>query len=89
MLLKIQLIIFEFFTYSSKAGMVVLMVKPWEVIKIRVSMYMNVLDISIESYGHVLGPSSFFLSFMKNHFSRKLMPFFNSLIKKFVRGIKV
>ena len=36
--------------------MVVLAPRPEEVIKVHVSMYMNVLGIGIESYGHVLGP---------------------------------
>ena len=46
--------------------------KPWVVIKVPVSMYMNVLDIIIESYGHVLGPPSFFLISEKIIFPAKL-----------------
>ena len=52
--------------------MVVLVVKPWEVINVHVSMYMNVLDIVIESYGHVLGHPSFFLISEKIKFPAKL-----------------
>ena len=51
------------------------MVRPLEVIKVHVSMYMNVLDIIIESYGHMLGPPSIFLSSEKNNNSRKLGAF--------------
>ena len=43
--------------------MVVLVVKPIEVIKVQVSMYMNVLDIIIESYEHVLDPPRFLFKF--------------------------
>ena len=82
MLMNKRLIIFKFFTYCSKAGMVILVVKPWEAIKVHVSMDINVLDIRIESYGHVLGSPSFFFSFGKNNFSHKLRLFFNSLIGK-------
>ena len=46
--------------------MVVLVVRPWEVIKVHVSMNMNMLDINIESYGHVLGPPRFYFNFEKN-----------------------
>ena len=72
MLLNKRLIIFEFFTCSFKAGMVFLVVRPWEVIKIYVSMYMNVLNIGIELYGHVLGPPKFLFNSKKINFPTKL-----------------
>ena len=50
-------------------------------------MYMNVLDIVIESYGHVLGPPRVFLISEKEK-KFEIRPFFNGLIKKFVKGIK-
>ena len=45
-------------------------------------MFINMLGINIESYGHVLDPPGLFLSFGKNNFSRNLWLFFNSLIGK-------
>ena len=87
-MLNKRCIIFKFFTCSSKAGMVVLVAKPQEVIKVHVSMFMNVLDIGIESYGHVLGPPKFLFNPEKNKFSRNIRPFFNGLIKNLVKGIK-
>ena len=51
-LLNKRLIIFEFFTPTSKVGVVVLVFKPKEVIRVYVSMYISMLGISIESYGH-------------------------------------
>ena len=50
-------------------------------------MYMNMLDIIIESYGHVLGPPKFLFNSEKIIFSLKIRPFFNGLIKKIVKGI--
>ena len=44
---------------SSQAGIFVLVVKPWEVIKVHVSMYISMLGIGIKLYGHVLGPPDF------------------------------
>ena len=49
--------------------MVVLVVKPWEVIKVHVSMYISMLGIGIESYGHVLGPPEFSFNSEKINFS--------------------
>ena len=69
--------------------MVLLVFKPWEVIKVHVSMYMNMLDIIIESYEHMQVPLGFISCFEKNHFSRKLRIFFNSLIGKNINVIKV
>ena len=51
-------------------------------------MFMNMLGIRIESYGHVLGPPKFLFISEKIIFSYKIRPFFNGLIKKFVKGIK-
>ena len=45
-------------------------------------MYMSVLGIGFESYGHVLGPPRFLFNSEKIIFSRKIRPFFNGLIKK-------
>ena len=57
--------IFEFFACSSKAGMVVLVVKPREVIKVHVSMYISMLDMVLSHYEHVLCPPSVFFNFRK------------------------
>ena len=89
LLLNKRLIISEFFIHTSKVGVVVLVFKPKEVIRVYVSMYINMLGISIESYGHVLGPPRFYVNFFeKNIFSCKLSLFFNSLIEKIINVIK-
>ena len=66
---------FRVFHRFSKARMVVLVVKPWEVIKVHVSMCINMLDIVLSQYVHVLGPPRGFLSSEKNKISRKIRPF--------------
>jgi hypothetical protein len=43
--------------------------------------FCNMLAISIESYGHALGPLGFLSHSEKNNFSQ-FMRFFNNLIKK-------
>ena len=83
-----RLIISEFFTHTSKVGVVVLVVRPWEVIRAYVLVFINMLGIRIESYRHVLGPPRFLFSSEENIFSRKIRPFFNGLIKTIVKGIK-
>ena len=88
LLLNKQLINSEFFTHTSKVGVVVLVVRPQGVIRACVSMFLNMLGIQIELYGHVLGPPRFLFNYEKIIFSCKIRPFFNSLIKKFVKGIK-
>ena len=45
-------------------------------------MYISVLGIGIESYGHVLGPPRVSSDSEKNIFSLFFKPFFNGLIKK-------
>ena len=55
-LLNKRPIISEFFTHSSKVGVVVLMFRPWEVIRAFVSIFFVMLGIPIELYEHVLGP---------------------------------
>ena len=52
--------------------MVVLVVRPWEVITTHVSVYMNMLGIVFESYGHVLGPPKFLFNSEKINFPAKL-----------------
>ena len=52
--------------------MVILVVRPYEIITTHVSMYMNVLDNGIESYGHVLGPPKFLFNSEKIKFPAKL-----------------
>ena len=52
-------------------------------------MFINMLGINIESYGHVLGPPRFIFKFGKNNFFCKLRLFFNSLIGKIGNVIKV
>ena len=52
-------------------------------------MFINMLGINIESYGHVLGPPRVSSDFEKNNFSRKLRLFFNNLIGKIMDVIKV
>ena len=52
-------------------------------------MYISMLGVRIESYEHVLGLPRFWFSSKKIIFSRKIRQFFNGLIKKFVKGIKV
>ena len=61
---------FRIFHRSSKARIFALVVKPWEVIKFHVSMYICVLGIGIESYGHVLGPPRVSSVSAKNNFFR-------------------
>ena len=58
-----------FFTHSSKAGVVVLLFRPWEVIRAFVSMFFVMLGIPIELYEHVLGPPKVSFDFEKNIFS--------------------
>ena len=70
---------FQAFHRSFKAEMVILVVKPWEVIKVYVSMYRSMLDIVSSHYEHVLGPYRFFLTFEKNNFTRKHRSIFNGL----------
>ena len=78
------------FHCSSKVGMVVLVVKPWEAIKVHVSMYISILDMVLNHYEHVLGlPTVYFLIFEKIKFYPKLRPFFNGLNGKFQIVIKV
>ena len=60
---------FQVLHRSSKYGMVVLVLRPWEVIKVHVSMYISMLGIGIESYGHVLGPPKFLFNSEKINFS--------------------
>ena len=74
-LLNKQLIISEFFTHTSKAGEVVLVVRPWEVIRTSMSVFLNMLGIHIESYGHVLGPPRVSSDSEKNNFFRFLSHF--------------
>ena len=52
-------------------------------------MFINMLGINIESYGHVPYPLGLFLSFGKNKFFHKLKLIFNSLIGKIEIVIKV
>ena len=66
---------FRVFHRSSKAGMVALVVKPWEVITTQASIYMNMLGIVFESYGHVLGPPKFLFISEKKKFIRFLSHF--------------
>ena len=49
---------------------------------------MGMLGIVFYSYGHVICPPMFWFSYGKISFSHKIMPFFNGLIKKYVKGIK-
>ena len=68
------------------------MVKPWEAIKVHVSMsmYITILDMVLSHYEHVLGPPRvLFLNSGKNIFSRKIKPFFNGLNGKFQNVTKV
>ena len=46
------------------------------------SMYMSVLGINIESYGHVLGPPRVSSNSEKKYLFPFFKPFFNDLIKK-------
>ena len=50
-------------------------------------MFINMLGIRIESYGHVLGPPRVLFDSDKNKFFR-IWAIFNGLIKKLVNGIK-
>ena len=56
---------FRVFHRSSNVGIFVLVVKPGEVIKVHVSMYISMLGIGIESYGNVLGPLEFLFNYEK------------------------
>ena len=62
--------------------MVVLVVRPSEVITTHVSMHMSMLGIIFYLYGHVLGPPRFLFNFEKMIFSHKIRPLLNCLIKK-------
>ena len=63
---------FRAFHRSSKAGIFVLVVKPWEAIKVHVLMYISMLYMVLSHYEHVLGPPRIFFNFRKkNKFSRK------------------
>ena len=53
------------------------------------SVFINILGIQIELYGHVLGPPRVSSDSEKIFVSRKIRPFFNGLIKKFQSVIKV
>ena len=53
------------------------------------SMYISVLGIGIESYGHVLGPPRVSFDSEKYNFFPFFKPFFNGLIKNFQNVIKV
>ena len=66
---------FRVFHRSSKAGMVVLVVRPWEVIKVHVSMYISMSGIGIDSYGHVLRPPGISSDSEKNIFFPFFKPF--------------
>ena len=52
-------------------------------------MYMSILGIDIESYGHVLGPPKFFFNFEKNNIPATLGHFFKGLNRKIQIVIKV
>ena len=67
-LLNKRPIISEFFTRSSKAGVVVLLFRPREVIRAFVLVFFVMLGIPIESYEHVLGPPRVSLDSKKNNF---------------------
>ena len=68
-MLNKQCIIFEFFTTPPKLEFFVLVVKPWEVIKVHVSMYISMLGIGIESYKHILSPPKLLFNSKKIKFS--------------------
>ena len=65
------------------------MVRAKEVIKVHLSMYISILGISIDSYGHVLGPPRVSSISKKNIFFPFFKPFFNGLIKKLQNVIKI
>ena len=83
-----RLIISKFCTHTSKVGVVVLVVKPWGHIRGSVSVFINMLGIRIDSYGHVLSPPRFFFNSEKVKFFHKIRPFFNGLIEKLQNVIK-
>ena len=62
------------------------MVRPWEVITTHVSMYMSMLGIVFESYGHVLGPPRVSSDSKKKKFL-VFKPFFNGLNGK-IQNVK-
>ena len=51
---------FRVFHRSSKARIFILVVKPWEAIKVNMLMYISMLDVVLSHYEHVLGPPSFY-----------------------------
>ena len=53
------------------------------------SVFINMLGIRIESYGHVLGPPRVLSDSEKNIFFSVFRPFFNGLIEKLQNVIKV
>ena len=69
--------------------MVVLVVRPWEVITTHVSICMSMLGIDFESYGHVLGRPRVSSDSEKINIFPFFRPFFNGLIKKFQNVIQV
>ena len=75
------------FYCSSKARIFVLVVRPSEVIKVHVLMYISVLGIVFESYGHVLGPPRVSSDFEKKYFFPFFKPFFNGLNGK-IQNVK-
>ena len=70
LLLNKRLIIYEFFTHTSKVRVVILVVRPQGAIRTFVSVCINMLGIRIESYGHLLGPPKFLFDSEKNNFFR-------------------
>ena len=64
-LLNKRLIIFEFFTHTSKDGVVILVFRPREVIRAFMSVFFYMLDILIKSNEHVLGPPRVSFDFEK------------------------
>ena len=65
----------EFFTHTSKVGVVVLVFRPWEVIRDFMSVFFNMLGIDFESYGHVLRPRKVLSVFEEIKFFRKIRHF--------------
>ena len=66
---------FRAFHHFSIARIFVFVVKHQEVIKVYVSMYISMLGIGIESYGHVLGPLEFLFNSEKIKISAIFRPF--------------
>ena len=58
---------FRVFRHSSKDGMVIQMDRPYEIIKVHISMYISMLDIVLSHYEHVLVPPRVFLSSKKEN----------------------